>query len=372
MVEYGYSDETEFMQSSTNAFPTIGSGILVCTEPVTENIIKEALNNLDKDSDKNEIDLKTLSRGYFHASEDSKNAHSHLCKTIVKHLNGYFRYSFFNLNKTTVESLPTAKERFRRLTLKVASLGFFIDEAKEVNLTIESRNNFLASHAKIWLEQFFDEFDRMAYEQPTFFTYYPNIHLNIVDKLNPGIQIVDFLLWSLNRANREFADLTWLNRLEMRQYTWMHDEDKFENGGIYHLKNYKLKLGRLNYPFNSEDILSEKELFHIFSAIETVLQNLFSSKLPPHVEHLKFLLSSISSYLNGSTKLTEATLDKICSAFIRFFDTLPIYQELDDSDKEKWELLIKSKKLCGMLLHKHLLHSVRTADFILNWKNSNN
>lgn len=371
MVEYGYSDETEFMQSATDVLPTIGSGLLVINKPVTESIIKEALNELDKDSDKNEIDLKTLSRGYFHASEDSKNAHSHLCKSIVKNLTGYFRYSFFNLNKASVETLPSAKERFRRLTLKIASLGFFSDEAKEVFLTIESRNNFVASHAKIWLEQFFDEFDRMAYDQPSFFTYYPNIHLNIVGKINPGIQIVDFLLWSLNRANKEIADLTWLNRLELRQYTWMHDEEKFENGGIYHLNNYKLKLGKLNYPFTSKDIQSENDLLQIFSVIETVLQNLVRSKLPPHVEHLKFLLLSISSYLNGSTKLTETTLHKICSTFIRFFDTLPIYQELNALDKEKWELLLQSKKLCGLLLHKHLLHSVRTADFILNWKNSN-
>ena len=77
---YIYIDET-----SSNGL--IGAGALLTIEPIQDSIINEAIAELDKfhkkhkyeDENVKRMDAQTLERGYFHASEDSKNSHSIIC-----------------------------------------------------------------------------------------------------------------------------------------------------------------------------------------------------------------------------------------------------------------------------------------------------
>src|SRR4051812_26671280 len=60
-------------------------GALITAFPIEQKLIAEALDKLraDPDAAGNVHDIATLSRGYFHASDDSKNAHSWICQAIV-------------------------------------------------------------------------------------------------------------------------------------------------------------------------------------------------------------------------------------------------------------------------------------------------
>ena len=60
-------------------------GALSVEQPITESLVKSALTQLGKNlgSIQNKNDVKTMKRGYFHASFDSDNAHSVLCEEII-------------------------------------------------------------------------------------------------------------------------------------------------------------------------------------------------------------------------------------------------------------------------------------------------
>ena len=85
---------------------TLSSGLLACDVPITKAVVDAALHNLQADPDRHkprhkEKDDRTLQRGYFHASDDSQNAHGHLCRSIVKHVAGTFFYSDFRTTPGT-------------------------------------------------------------------------------------------------------------------------------------------------------------------------------------------------------------------------------------------------------------------------------
>jgi hypothetical protein len=102
MTLYFYADETKFELDNHDGQPIniYGYGVLITKYRVEEtDVIIEALNQLRLDPDIHkeqfrEADSKTLSRSFFHACEDSKNAHSHLCTSIRKYIQGKFRYDY--------------------------------------------------------------------------------------------------------------------------------------------------------------------------------------------------------------------------------------------------------------------------------------
>lgn len=86
----------------------IGYGLIIA-ENNYKAIINEALNNLKNDpvintSKFKKKDERTLQRNYFHASEDSDNAHSHFSNSINKYLKGDFYYSIFDKNKNNYDN----------------------------------------------------------------------------------------------------------------------------------------------------------------------------------------------------------------------------------------------------------------------------
>ncbi len=82
-MRHVYSDESTFSDPRL----CIGVGMLLSDSDISAALITNAMNALREDPDRFEgrsktIDDRTIERGYFHASEDSKNAHSHLCNQI--------------------------------------------------------------------------------------------------------------------------------------------------------------------------------------------------------------------------------------------------------------------------------------------------
>ena len=80
---YIYIDESgdpnpQIVEGSEAIF---SAGMLLTTSEVVQSQINEALGKLKNDSDfDDDLDTNTLDRGYFHASFDSKNAHSYICR----------------------------------------------------------------------------------------------------------------------------------------------------------------------------------------------------------------------------------------------------------------------------------------------------
>lgn len=80
MEIFAYADETIFDIDSAQGIYAVGYGIFISQHPITSDVVSEAMTNLKNDPEINDTsDISTIAHGYFHASEDSKNAHSHFC-----------------------------------------------------------------------------------------------------------------------------------------------------------------------------------------------------------------------------------------------------------------------------------------------------
>jgi len=105
-MRYVYCDESTFSDPK----PCIGIGMLITETEIAPSAIEEALQRLQNDPDiliepAKKLDEQTLKRRYFHASEDSKNAHSYLCEQINKLDAAEFVCDFFDKYK-----LPTHEQ----------------------------------------------------------------------------------------------------------------------------------------------------------------------------------------------------------------------------------------------------------------------
>jgi len=86
-----YLDETV-----SNDRTHIGYGALMTRLPIPNEIIAKSLLELQSDKDINDNDQNTIQKAFFHASDDSPNAHSYLCSNIRDNMRG----SFVNFHNT--------------------------------------------------------------------------------------------------------------------------------------------------------------------------------------------------------------------------------------------------------------------------------
>lgn len=190
-----YLDETEFGDGSFS-----GYGCLVSPTRIGRAVIDEALENLRDDPDRfnprqKPMDDRTLQRSFFHAADDSKNAHSHLCRSICKHVVGDYNSHIFHTGAHSFSS----KDELYDLASKLAVVGLFSRSA-ELTFIFERRGNLnvLALLSKWWPVLWFD-LARNAYASPFIVKYYPKVSFEVLDKSEPGLQVVDFMLWAAQK-----------------------------------------------------------------------------------------------------------------------------------------------------------------------------
>jgi hypothetical protein len=94
-----YLDETTFGTSGE----FLGYASFLTEKPIEIGLIETALTNLESDPARHldqfkDQDSRTLERRYFHAADDSQNAHSHLCKAINEQVKGEFESQLFDMH----------------------------------------------------------------------------------------------------------------------------------------------------------------------------------------------------------------------------------------------------------------------------------
>ena len=368
---FAYSDETEFSLTKNSQTTVIGSGLFVTSKEITQELIDKALIDLANDSDKTEMDLKTLSNGFFHASSDSKNAHSHLCSIINKHLKGCFRYSYFDKAKMKPWEKSKTSEEINRLTLGLSSLEFYNSNDK-VSLVIEERQNFTQKNAESHINKWHSQLDLHAYDHPSYITCYPDIQVSVMNKTNPGLQVVDFLLWVFNRASMNKPDNIWRNRLKFTNSSSHKMPNSPDSGGDFYINESPSFSRRLNYPFSVEDPKTKDEFYLGYLTVEHTLRQLVKINFPDHASHLRSKLDKVNTEIfSQAVLINQEQLSELASLFLRLFDTLPIYNSIQENDKESWSLILKAKKMAGLFLRNDLIHGVRSSMDIVRWRNLN-
>jgi hypothetical protein len=136
MKIFAYADETTFNLNKTNS-SVVGSGILLTEKEIDQSVIESALRSLKSETIYDKNDLKTLDKGYFHSSADSKSAHWHLCDSINKAIHGFFKYSYHNQSLSKKKS---SIEDLNKRTLELVAIPLIDYKFEEVTLIIELLN----------------------------------------------------------------------------------------------------------------------------------------------------------------------------------------------------------------------------------------
>lgn len=367
MALYVYADETIFpINGEKNG---LGYGLFVSQTEITQRTIDEALSNLKSDLD---FDLKkdsqTLQKGYFHASEDGKNAHSHLCTSINKNVKGIFAYTYSDHNKPKEIAQKGFTNRILNRCLSDSTLELF-RSTEEIFLTIEQRDTLSKFSLAKWLKSLYELYDKATYDILSFKTFYPNITITLKDKKEPGLQVIDFLIWAVNRTKRNIPDKKWHERIRYAS-SYYSVEQQGQNGGQYYLNT--LHFSRTipkGYPYEFIEPQNWNALLKAYLNIERFLVLMDKKDFTDETLHLYNDFSSISSKLKiEGYHLNKADISLLGSVFLRLFDSIPLYQNLKDEDIDSWTVILQSKYLASILVRKGNLRFIRTKNAIQRWR----
>ena len=219
-MKYVYVDECSYSFSGEEY---IGTGILVSDLPIGDEIIDRALENLRNDPDISsaadcvkKMNDATLEHGYFHACEDSKDAHSH----FLNEVNAVQKNQFicdFNKKTEKKDSFLFDKSFYNALC---SILG-----KEEMVFYVEQRGSLSENKLVNMYNEFVDYVLTLGYEQTWNPIFLPKAEFHIVDKRCAGVQCCDFLLWAVERSLQ--GNSTWLDRIKLV----VKSDAKMEGGG---------------------------------------------------------------------------------------------------------------------------------------------
>lgn len=355
-----YLDETEFGEGRFS-----GYACLITPIRIEQAVVDEALENLRNDPDRLDsvqtpMDDRTLQRSFFHAADDSKNAHSHLCKAIYKHVKGDFRSHVFHTTKHSFSS----KEDLYDLASKLAVVGLF-SRTTELTFVFEQRGglNVGALLTRWWPDLWFD-LARNAYVSPFIVKYYPKVSFEVSDKLEPGLQVVDFMLWAAQKARMD-ARSQWYDRLP----GWSKCKTTTEDGGwegesIKMLEPEPLDTRRYDVEhckFDDPKFSEIDILWQFIANVQTVINKSFFLKDKSRIEH--FFADVEYLYLQREVIHEVAHIRKMAACFIKLFDNVGVVQkETPPNDKTFW---LAARKCMALVFYDGVdawFHAMRLAD----------
>lgn len=324
---FAYFDETAF--DDARAY---GYGMLLTEEPVQAVVIDGALADLQGDPDFDaKHDRATLNRAYFHASEDSKNAHSFLCRRIVASVQGEFFYATTRRDQPSrviqYAGTPTSEDHYDMMLTD--NFIHAIVRARQVEVVVEERGKLTAERVARMFEGIVAYLERRV-SLRTFIPFYaPNVVFRTVGKSEPGIQVVDFILWALNR--RALKSCPWVDRLGLKFAESSGAQNSPEKSQVW-LLGRPPAYERTLYPDGAFPLPEVRDEHWGWAAesIRKVLLELSRLRLPPHVGHLAERLRELTPTLHR--EITSDAVKNAASLFLRFFDTFPLYRNVPKED----------------------------------------
>jgi len=379
---HAYVDET--VRELADGSRKVGVGALVVAEQIASDLIERAMGSLQSDPDRDpesarfdatieKLDRETLRRGYFHASEDSMNAHSPLAREIKTGVRGRFLWSFSDADTKSDEA------EFRRHA--IGQIVSTLETHAPVNLVFEERSGFSRASAQALVDHVYDGLDWCAYQIPMMRSCYPRVEVTVKPKMEPGLQVVDLLLWAATQA--KFASAQPKARIAgwcgLRQWAeagvdgeterWIKcdlngDDPLLDASDAEWVAPYPVEFALL------DDGIDDSVLANLYALAERVVRGHARGPLPAHAEHLRPGLQHALSLLANASRVGPDDIRELARQFLRLFDMVPIYRDLD-ADSELWPQLLRAKKFLGLTLRRDLLHGVRTADFFANMRRDN-
>ncbi|MFZ4589705.1 MAG: DUF3800 domain-containing protein [Ignavibacteria bacterium] len=358
-MRYIYLDETQ-----TEKY--IGYGAFTTDFEIENEVIDIALENLKCDPDiskevTSRYDNETIKRGYFHASDDSKNSHSHLCKQINEKLNGVFTAELFLKDYKDETSGNLYKLASSLCTLHA------LNTYEQIQLIFEHRGGLNKEKIKSAFDDLYKDMLKSNYQQPSLPSFFPMLEFDIRNKQEPGIQCVDFLLWTVQRELMGNND--WYNRIKSKVRTKSNTlSNDWVNYFLY--INKDLSEIELNYkyediPKDSDNLVSNELWVKFFLYAIKVVNNFSKNGLPKQIIHFNEKLELV--YKNRTNKDFIDYVENVIELYLYFFDMVPLVEK--NTKKEDKEFLLLSKKYLGLTLRSDLISGVRTKIYLMKLRN---
>ncbi|MNF62648.1 hypothetical protein D3C84_443320 [compost metagenome] len=358
---YVYLDETTFGEDDEYS----GYACLITRFRIEEAVIIEALNNLEADPDTTKKkfekhDSRTLERKFFHAADDSQNGHSHLCDSINKNVIGKFSSHYF---KTKEHNFKNTEEAYD-LASKLSMLSV-LSESDEITFIFEERNDLTQKYVEKWWHSLWVDLLKSQFTHPYIRTYYPALNFEISSKSEPGLQVVDFVLWSSTRQVIG-KPCPWFGRLKCWFRTETKPEDDTWGGhslsfGMEEKENeetYKIT----DYQHDNKELNSFEHQIHYIVNAQKVINLVASLGSQRGVSHFWDEIE----YLNDTktNKGNAEHIEKLATCFLKLFDNITLIKsETPENDKAFW---LMCRKCLAYALHTHdvggRMHSIRLAD----------
>ena len=361
-----YIDETHYYENVTTGPEFVGTGILIVEDEAHPKlVVDKALTDLACDPDivsvtTERFDRRTLERQWFHACEDSKNAHSWLCQSINDSLVANFCYNYFPVGSDVEEAL------FQ--TFMYAGVQICAKPSPAI-LYIERRIGFTETVATRLVNKVFDAITWGAYNGYGMPAYFPAFKIIMVGKNNPGIQITDFLTWAVNRTRTIPPNKVWEQRRKFTSRSTAGGQNEYVDQGDYVLRGgieHQLRSGI--YPqaaFPLSEFSGNDAIVRLFCFILTSVRDFLAEKPASHVQHIHLHYKDLKNELEDSSIVfTVDLVGRVSSCFIRIFDMLPIYTAADLTNIPRFHDLLLAKRLAGLTLRKDLIHGIMTAQFL--------
>jgi hypothetical protein len=334
---------------------------LATEQPLQQALIDKALNDLRVDSDAvgNKSDQATLTRGYFHASLDSKNAHSWLCRSIVESgLNASFSASLWFFDRQDGREREGAD--LHRLSTLLSALSVLQDDYDRVHLEAARREGTFDDAD---IEAFPEYYRRHALgslvSMPSIPARFPKIETRPVGGENPGIQVCDLVLWAVQRARLDGLEpqgkVDWVKYLKMKLWA---------TGGVKDAAHQSLE-GELGMgcsrPYlppvtmpTPRDLasLTNPELWGLAQEIARDLhQCAQAGSAHARIGHMADVIrraaEGCEAAANAAPVDLRAILSDMMEAFLLVNDTLPVY---DASNDVAWSRATEKRRLAAAIL----------------------
>lgn len=361
---YVYLDET----TSGGNTPLIGCGMLVVDQAVGSDEIEIAMSELRKalpagDEFTRKRDEQTLERGYFHASKDSRHAHSVLC-SLIQRVDGHFYGSLYDQSKLHEHSLKLA-DVYEQTTREGLVLG--LRSRSPVQVCAEERDGLSIDTLRASHRRFEEEVLESAVKVPQIPAFFPQVKFEVRSKPEPGLQLCDFLLWSACRSFRGRA--TWLERaVESARFQFRaHSED-------YRWRDYDCELGKgCEEPvlyYTHEDQMREPEvsgrnlLIGSFLTADELHAKLCQSGLPAHLTHLRREVDELSRS-RRSVLSAHDYVSGLARLYLKLFDTLPVITAQTEAGQRS--LLLHSRRQLALVLRSDLVNGIMARNCLVTF-----
>jgi len=318
-------------------------GALVTPAPISHAVAREALKNLAGDSDAtgNAQDAETARRGYFHASFDSKNAHSWLCRAIVERgVQAAFFGSQWFFNREDSENIEGA--RLHGLSALLGTSFVLECDFDAVHFVIATRaESFDRRHVEDWPAYCRTTRLEALVDMPQMPLRFPRITAVAADGGDPGVQVCDFVLWAVQRAqlvkNKPTAKGEWVERLKL--FVWAsggrvdgaHQTIRAQLGSDF-------IMGRFFMPgvgaTRSTEALTDAERFALVEDIAAdVRRAAASAEGNPRIRHLiadlKAAVAALPRIRAERPFEARDAANALLQSFLLICDTLPICNPSD-------------------------------------------